>query len=184
LTDKYSAVYYTIFNTSAGWLGIVGSAAGLLRVTLPRRSAEEIKQQLGDNVNHAVLSSEPYEDLMERLKAYFAGHKVDFPDRLDLSAATDFQRKVWEATRLIPRGETRSYTWVAERIGKPGAVRAVGQALGRNPLPIIIPCHRVLASNGELGGYSGGLEMKMSLLAVEGITYPDPFGLPVKFIRR
>jgi methylated-DNA-[protein]-cysteine S-methyltransferase len=104
---------------------------------------------------------------MKRLASYFAGHKVDFPDRLDLSAAYDFQREVWEATRLIPYGETRSYSWVAAQIEKPKAVRAVGQALGRNPLPVIIPCHRVLASDGALGGFGGGLVMKRFLLNLE-----------------
>jgi methylated-DNA-[protein]-cysteine S-methyltransferase len=104
---------------------------------------------------------------MERLRAYFAGHRADFPDRLDLSTATTFQRKAWEATRLIPYGETRSYKWVAEQIETPASARAAGQALGRNPLPIIIPCHRVLASNGGLGGFSGGLEMKKRLLRLE-----------------
>lgn len=104
---------------------------------------------------------------MERLKSYFAGHKADFPDKLDLSGATTFRREVWEITRLIPYGETRSYAWVAMQIRKPKAVRAVGQALGRNPLPIIVPCHRVLASNGGLGGFSGGLEMKRFLLRLE-----------------
>ncbi len=104
---------------------------------------------------------------MKRLRAYFTGRKVEFPDTLDLSVATDFQREVWDATRLIPYGETRSYTWVAEQIKKPRAVRAVGQALGRNPLPVIVPCHRVLTSNGGLGGFSGGLEMKRFLLRLE-----------------
>jgi len=105
---------------------------------------------------------------MERLGAYFAGHRVDFTDKLDLSAATAFQREVWEAARLVPCGETRSYKWVAGQIKKPKAVRAVGQALGRNPLPVIIPCHRVLAGNGGLGGFTGGLEMKRFLLRLEG----------------
>jgi len=74
---------------------------------------------------------------------------------------------VWQATRLIPYGETRSYLWVAVQIGKPGAARAVGQALGRNPLPVIIPCHRVIASDGGLGGFTGGLVMKRRLLELE-----------------
>ena len=104
---------------------------------------------------------------MERLRIYFGGHKATFPDELDLSRATPFQRKVWEVTALISYGETRSYAWVAEQMGKPRASRAVGQALGKNPLPIIIPCHRVLSSDGKLGGYSGGLEMKRHFLSLE-----------------
>jgi len=112
----------------------------------------------------AEVSPQRFQDLAERLRAYYAGHKVDFPDELDLSTATSFQREVWEATRLIPYGETRSYKWVA---AKPKAVRAVGQALGKNPLPVIIPCHRVLASNGGLGGFGGGLDTKRFLLQME-----------------
>ena len=148
---------YITFNTSMGWIGVLGSAKGLLGATLPRRSAQEVHHLLGDSVNRATRSPRRFEDLMARLKAYFGGHKAAFPDRLDLSGATSFQRKVWEIARLIPYGETRSYTWVAEQIEQPRAVRAAGQALARNPLPIIVPCHRALTSNGKLSGYSGGV---------------------------
>jgi len=158
---------YITFNTNVGWLGILGSAKGLLRITLPRHSAQEARHQLGDNVNQAVWSPHRFEDLVERLKIYFSGHRVAFPDEFDLSIATPFQCGVWEATRLIPYGETRSYAWVAEQMGKPKAVRAVGQALGKNPLPIIVPCHRVITSDGKLGGFSEGLEMKRFLLRLE-----------------
>jgi len=158
---------YIIFNTDMGWLGILGTAAGLRRTTLPHPSAEEVHQLFGDSINYAIWSPHLFKDLTERLKLYLSGHKANFPDELDLSGATVFQRQVWETTRLIPYGETRSYAWVAEQIKKPGAARAVGQALGRNPLPIIVPCHRVLASNGRLGGYSGGIATKRHLLHLE-----------------
>ena len=107
---------------------------------------------------------------MELLRAYFNGYKATFANKLDLSAATSFQREVWEKTRLIPYGETRSYTWVAEQIKRPMAVRAVGQALARNPLPVIVPCHRVLAHNGTLGGFTGGVEQKRQLLYLEDVA--------------
>jgi len=158
------------FNTDMGWIGVLGSAKGLLSITLPQRSAQESHRLLGKGVNYATWSPHLFEDLVERLGIYFSGHKVTFPDKLDLSGATPFQRKVWGKTRLIPYGETRSYFWVAEQIKRPRAVRAVGQALGRNPLPIIIPCHRVLTSNGKLGGYSGGVEMKNQILSLEAST--------------
>ncbi len=145
----------------------MGSAKGLLRTTLPQRSAQEAHQLLDDSVNYATWSPRLLEDLTERLRAYFSGHKAAFPDRLDLSGATSFQREVWEITRLIPYGETRSYAWVAEQIKKPKAMRAVGQALARNPLPVIVPCHRVLNIDGKLGGYSGGVEIKRQLLLLE-----------------
>lgn len=161
---------YIIFHTDVGWVGILGSAAGLQRVILPQNAAAEIQQRLGDIVGHAVQSSQPYEDLIMRLQDYFDGNRVDFPDKLDLSGATPFQREIWRAVRYIPHGETRSYTWVAEQVGRPEAARAVGQALGRNPLPVIIPCHRVIARSGGIGGFSGGLEMKKFLLNLEAKT--------------
>ncbi len=160
-------LFYTIFDTSAGWIGILGSAHGLRRVTLPQASEQGVRQLVGDAVDEAVCSPTFFQDLTERLKAYFSGHEVAFPDKLDLSGATSFQRAVWGATRLIPHGETRSYAWIARHIKKPGAFRASGQALGKNPLLIIVPCHRVLASDGTLGGFTGGIEMKQYLLRLE-----------------
>lgn len=89
---------------------------------------------------------------------------------MDLSGGTPFQRKVWGALRQIPYGQTRSYAWVAQRIGKPKAARAVGAACGANPIPVIIPCHRVVASDGSLGGYTAGLAWKKKLLRLEGVA--------------
>ena len=150
-----------------GWVGILSSAKGLLRLILPRRSHQEVQQQLRDIIDRARRSPSLFQDLVERLRTYFTGHQVTFPDQLDLHGATSFQRSVWEQTRLIPYGETRSYTWVAEQIRKPRALRAVGQSLGKNPLPIIIPCHRVVTASGKPGGYSGGPELKRYLLRLE-----------------
>jgi len=150
-----------------GWVGILSSANGLLRTTLPQHSAQQVHQLLGESIDYAIWSPDSFEDLKERFRIYFSGHKATFSDELDLSQATVFQREVWEMTRLIPYGETRSYTWLAKQIKKPRAVRAVGQALARNPLPIIIPCHRVVAGDGKLSGYGGGVEMKRHLLHLE-----------------
>jgi methylated-DNA-[protein]-cysteine S-methyltransferase len=147
----------------------LGSNSGLLRTTLPQPSSQKARQLLGDRVNDATWSPVFFAGLRRRLRSYLAGSRAAFPDKLDLSPATSFQRQVWEITRLIPYGETRSYSWVAEQLGEAGAVRAVGQALGRNSLPIIIPCHRVVAKDGRLGGYSGGVEMKRHLLNLEAL---------------
>jgi len=163
---------YLIFNTDRGWVGVLGSNSGLLRTTLPQPSAQEAEPLLGDRVKGAIRSENFFADLLKRLMTYFAGQRATFPDELDLSPATAFQRQVWQLTRLIPYGETRSYGWVAEQLGKAGAERAVGQALGQNPLPIIVPCHRVVASDGKLGGYSGGVEMKRYLLHQEASSLP------------
>lgn len=158
---------YVTFDTDMGWVGILASARGLTRTTLPQPSAREARQLLGNRVKHATWSPHLFYDLIKRLKAYFSGHKVVFPDELDLSEASTFQHQVWQITRLIPYGETRSYLRVAEQIGRPEAARAAGQALATNPLPVIIPCHRVTASSGKPGGYSGGVKMKRYLLNLE-----------------
>jgi methylated-DNA-[protein]-cysteine S-methyltransferase len=147
-----------------GWVGILSSAAGLVATTLPQPSAAEAAGRLGD-ISKATPSGEPFRDTTQRLQDYFSGKRVDFPDKLDLSWATDFQRRVWRLTQTIPYGETRSYGWVAKELGRRGA-RAVGQALARNRLPVIIPCHRVVGAGG-LGGFSGGLETKRALLGLE-----------------
>ena len=108
--------------------------------------------------------------LMRLFADYFAGVAVDFSEvPLDPSFGTVFQRSVWEALRAIPYGQTLSYGALAARVGKPGAARAVGSALGENPLCIVVPCHRVLAAGGKLGGFSAGLDWKRRLLRLEGI---------------
>ncbi|HEY1445372.1 MAG TPA: methylated-DNA--[protein]-cysteine S-methyltransferase [Acidimicrobiales bacterium] len=103
-----------------------------------------------------------------QLDEYFAGERTGFDVPMELDG-TDFQREVWTELTRIPYGETISYGELARRVGRPSAPRAVGQANGRNPIPVIVPCHRVLASNG-IGGYGGGLKVKRQLLAVEGVT--------------
>ena len=105
----------------------------------------------------------------QELREYFAGRRRTFTVKLDLEG-TEFQRKAWQAMRKIPFGETISYGDQARKVGKPKAFRAVGSANGKNPIPIIVPCHRVLASDGSLGGYSLGLSMKRRLLALEGVS--------------
>ncbi len=105
------------------------------------------------------------------LRAYFRGKPVSFSDiPLDLGSPTPFQLAVWQASSRIPFGETRPYKWIAQQIRKPRAVRAVGNALGKNPIPILVPCHRVIRSGGSLGGFTAGIEIKRRLLALEQIN--------------
>jgi len=104
------------------------------------------------------------------LQAYAEGRRVKWSVPVDLSEGTEFQRAVWQVLREIPYGETRSYAWVARRVGRPRAARAVGAACGANPVPVLVPCHRVVASDGSLGGFSGGLAWKRKLLRLEGVT--------------
>ncbi len=155
--------------TSAGWVAVVFSAGKVLRLVLPQPDREAALKLAGTTCGE-VEEAAALPELAQRLRRYFDGHPVEFTDALDISSSTPFQQRVWQAARRIPWGQTRSYQWIASEIGQPGAARAVGQALGRNPLPVIIPCHRVLASNGNLGGFSGGLEVKKRLLRLEGVS--------------
>lgn len=160
-------LYYVIFKTIAGWVGALASSKGCLAITFPERTEKLAKQALGDSISPASYLPEHFKDLIQELQAFYRGENPVFSTDVDVSGATAFEQAVWQATKSIPYGQTRSYSWVASRIGKPQAARAVGQALGRNPLPILVPCHRVLAKNGGLVGFGGGLEMKKYLLRLE-----------------
>ncbi|MFC1950792.1 methylated-DNA--[protein]-cysteine S-methyltransferase [Chloroflexota bacterium] len=156
---------HCIFETGYGWMGLAGSHAGISRVILPQLSADKVLDLL--NAREDQIDKDAFGDLPLRLQQYFEGNVVDFSDELDLSGATGFQINVWLATQAIPNGQTQSYGWIADSIGKPNAARAVGQALKANPIPILIPCHRVVSGNGGLGGYRGGIDMKQTLLSIE-----------------
>jgi len=157
---------YTVFNTPAGWIGLLASETGLRGTTLPQPTAEATLALLGRQVAQAEMDPAAFAGLVDRFQAYFKGERVAFDDQLDLSG-TPFQQAVWAVTRRIGYGETRTYRWVASEVGRPLGARAVGQALGANPFPIIVPCHRVIGSDGGLAGFGGGLEMKRFLLRLE-----------------
>lgn len=116
-----------------------------------------------EDPRHPVLR-----EAVAQLAAYFAGERTDFDLPLDLQAGTAFQQSVWDALLAIPSGGTTSYAELARRLGKPQAARAIGAAVGRNPVSIVVPCHRVLGTDGTLTGYAGGLERKTALLQLEG----------------
>jgi methylated-DNA-[protein]-cysteine S-methyltransferase len=103
----------------------------------------------------------------KELTEYFEEGRRNFTCKTEFTEGTDFEKKVWNALRAVPYGETRTYKWMAEQIGKPHAFRAVGQALGKNPLAIVFPCHRIIESDGSLGGYSSGTDIKRRLLEIE-----------------
>ena len=148
-------------------MGVVGSGAGLRRIVLPQPSPGDALQLLLQGLPGAIADPSPLGDLPQRLRRYFDGERVSFGDELDVAGATPFRVAVWQATRLISYGQTQSYGRVAEKIGRPRAWRAVGQALARNPFPIVVPCHRVVGKDGSLRGFGGGLEMKRRLLELE-----------------
>lgn len=118
-------------------------------------------------------SSHPTSRAAEQLRAYLLGTRTDFDLRV-LPLGSEFERRAWQALTQIPFGETRSYAQQARMLATPGAARAVGRANGRNPVPIIIPCHRVIGSDGSLTGFAGGLHLKRWLLAHEGVRIDDP----------
>lgn len=136
-----------------------------------------------ENTSSSVLASAAFprissgmsrhiKSLADEIKVMLAGGIPGFDIRIiDLGECSDFQRKVLQEERKIPRGEVRSYGWIARRIGKPGAARAVGNALSANPFPLVIPCHRAVRSDGSIGGFQGGPAMKIDLLEMEGISF-------------
>ena len=159
---------YALIETKLGWLGVLGSTAGLLHIVPPQNSPQAVLATFGQPLARANPDISLFGDLPHRLKQYIDGEAVTFPDPLDLAGATPFQSAVWQMTRSIPYGETRSYTWLARQIGIPGGARSVGQALAKNPLPIVVPCHRVIGIRRKLR-CSRSLEMRRQLLEIEGL---------------
>jgi methylated-DNA-[protein]-cysteine S-methyltransferase len=135
------------------------------------REPQEITGRMLDEGIEVVEDPARTAELRGQLAQYFAGERREFDLRL-APEGTPFERSVWEELRRIPFGETRSYGEIAQAIGRPGAARAVGRANGANPIPIVVPCHRVIGSDGSLTGFGGGLEAKSRLLEIEGRRLP------------
>jgi methylated-DNA-[protein]-cysteine S-methyltransferase len=162
-------VAYTEVDTPVGRLLVAATPRGLVRITFPVETTDTVLQQLAASVSPRLLESPArLDDARRELDRYFEGELREFDLPLDWQLTRGFYRKVLRATARIPYGKTRSYTEMAVKAGSPRAVRATGTALGSNPLPIVVPCHRVLRSGGALGGYGGGLEVKQTLLELEG----------------
>ncbi|OYW21961.1 MAG: hypothetical protein B7Z55_05195 [Planctomycetales bacterium 12-60-4] len=157
-------------ETAVGWMGVCGTLHnGVLRTFVGYAAPGALVAAI------EAIDPEPFEDdwcpeLRERLCRYFDGRAENFQDvRIAAMWSTEFQRQVIAALRAVPRGETVSYQELASRAGRPNAARAVGQVMASNPVPILVPCHRVLASGGKIGGFSAptGLDLKRKLLALE-----------------
>ena len=159
-----------LIETTVGSFAAQFSERGLARLEFPSgrrsRSPMKIATYEGDAQLRRWIAM-----TQRALNTILAGQTPAVLPPLDLSAGTEFQRAVWEAMKTIPTGATQSYGQIAAMIGRPKAVRAVGQACGANPIPVLIPCHRVLAAHGRLGGFSGGLDWKLKLLAREGLFF-------------
>jgi len=161
-----------VFRTPWGWMGIAASARGVCAIVLPKPSCRAVERALRvQNVSsngHLAPPDRLLRDAQTQVAAYLAGKQrtLDFP--IDLSDGTPFQRRVWQTALRIPYGRARSYQWIASKIGGRRYSRAVGNALGANPVPLIVPCHRVVAHDASLGGFSCGLTVKRKLLKLEG----------------
>ncbi len=155
--------------------GIVPSPVGPLLVTLSGHVLRELRFVVDDDQPELPHLTGPVAD---ELRAYFAGDLRSFSTPVNLDGVPDFTRKVLEATATIPFGETVSYGDIAKMIGMPGATQAVGNALGANPVPIVIPCHRVIRSDGSMGWFTGGPNIKRALLRLEGVHFPEQAALP------
>lgn len=161
-------LFYASMESKIGRLYLARTEKGLRYVAFGQKNWLEFITRLKKQFKVTLLSEKAqFAGLKEQLSQYLAGRKTRFDNQLDLGDGTPFQKKVWAAMSRIPYGETRTYQWLAEQV-KVNSPRAVGQACGSNPLPILIPCHRVVASDGTLGGYGGGLKIKRHLLKIEG----------------
>ena len=170
--NKY--VCYAVKKLSPGWIGAYTGEYGLKGLILPEPSRDSVLKQISRKTepeSNLIQEIEYFDAILKKIEDYFEGKKVDFTDqKIDFSGYTLFQKRVLMLTREIPYGKTRTYKWLAEKSGYPSAYRAVGGVMKINPVPLIIPCHRVIGSNGKLTGFSatGGLSLKFKMLKIEG----------------
>jgi len=166
-----SKLRYVVFRTRWGWFGLAASQAGLIRTCLPVEQADTARRHLLRDLADAQRDEQLEKELQERIKAYFEGEETDFSGDITvvLGAFSAFDRQVLAACRQIGYGRRISYGQLAERSDRPRAARAVGRALAKNPLPLIIPCHRVVRGDGKIGGFSatGGAAFKEKILRME-----------------
>ncbi|MEQ9619744.1 MAG: methylated-DNA--[protein]-cysteine S-methyltransferase [Deltaproteobacteria bacterium] len=160
-----SQIYYSSVLTRVGEVFVVAGADCVSRIIFGEKAFRDFRDSLNGT---RVVEGGAAEKMAKELAQYFEGKLSRFETGIDVPEGTPFQRAVWKKLLDIPYGEVTTYREIAESVGRPGAARAVGNAVGANPLPIVIPCHRVLASNG-LGGYTGGIGIKKDLLRIEGV---------------
>ena len=163
-----SEVFYCLRQCPVGWLALLGTEQGLRRISLQPDPADALAG-LGKSAQSAEENLVVFADALAAFDAYFAGDAAALEGvKVELAGTSPFFAAAWQACRDIPPGETRSYQWLAEAAGSPKASRAAGQAMAKNPLPLVIPCHRVVGSGGGLHGYGGGgLGVKARLLEME-----------------
>jgi methylated-DNA-[protein]-cysteine S-methyltransferase len=163
-------VHYGRLDTPVGPVLAAMGDRGLLGISFERSTARFVADLTRRHAARVVRDDDRLAGVRRQLVSYFRGVRTQFDLPVDLRTVSPFQRRVLAAARRIPQGRVISYGDLARRIGQPGASRAVGQALGHNPVPIVIPCHRIVAGGGGLGGYTGGTRIKEKLLAIEGVA--------------
>ncbi|GHC99436.1 methylated-DNA--[protein]-cysteine S-methyltransferase [Zhihengliuella salsuginis] len=167
-------VAYRVVDSPVGPLLLAATGAGLVRVAFASEDHDAVLETLGRRISPRILNAPARLDpVAEQLDAYFAGSRRSFDLPVDFALSSAFRRTVQEHLPDIAYGRTATYKEVAELVGNPKAVRAVGTACATNPLPVVVPCHRVLRSDGGLGGYLGGLDAKTTLLELEGALGED-----------
>ncbi len=167
MSSPKKTLNYTLFKTPLGKTGVAVSPAGICRVVLSVTRESDFVEML-KNIHPSPQKQRNQLMAVEReFHQYFSGKLKKFSFKPDLSQGTRFQQSIWRKLITIPFGKTRSYQWLATAIGKPKAYRAAGNANGKNPVPVIVPCHRVIRQNGDMGGYTGGVHLKQFLLDLE-----------------
>jgi len=161
-------MYWAVIETDFGWVRLMGRGGKLVGVELPKLTREETLAGIGSGFEE---SPERFGSLPEQMRSYFAGEPVCFDCRVELEGVGDFERRALLEATKVPYGSVTTYGALAAAQGNPRAVRAIGNAMARNPIPIVIPCHRVIHADGRLGGFRGGRDMKRLLLALEGVDF-------------
>jgi O-6-methylguanine DNA methyltransferase len=163
------SIRFAVFDSSLGHIVLVSKKGRLIELDIRADDPHKIRKSLIAHYSDGVESPESFNKVFNLLDKYLKGKRVTFDVDVDLSDVGAFTQKVLEELRKVPYGDMVSYSGLGKRVGYKNAGRAVGQAVGRNPIPIIIPCHRVIREDGTIGGFSSGIEIKKKLLAVEGV---------------
>jgi methylated-DNA-[protein]-cysteine S-methyltransferase len=166
---KLDLTEYVFFESSIGIISIASRNKKIIALDIHSKNLYEVKKHLSALYPGGHESGQSFKTIKLLLDRYLKGEKVDFDVDIDISGESQFTQKVLRELQKIPYGKVRSYLWIGKRMGHAMAARAVGQAVGRNPIPILIPCHRVIREDGSLGGFSLGEEIKKRLLFLEGV---------------
>jgi len=161
--------HFVIFESSMGYITIVTRNGRIVSLDITDGGMYQARKMVSSLYPDATESIASFKTIRTFLDRYLQGRDVEFEVEVDISHLGTFTQDVLNELRKVPRGQVRTYGWLAKKVGKPGAARAVGQALKRNPIPIIIPCHRIIRDDGTIGGFSMGVNIKERLLALEGV---------------